>query len=120
VSWSALTRLIAYASLTAASELLRRSSCVTSSPRREALTIDLIQKSGEQFGLREQDLKIRSNTKRSRSAAVAMYLVKQLTSASLPEIGRHSAANTTTRSSLDQQDRRAAPQRQDLNRRSTS
>ena len=41
------------------------------------------------FGLREQDLKVRSNTKAiAFPRQIAMYLVKQLTSASLPEIGR--------------------------------
>ena len=40
-------------------------------------------------GLREQDLKIRSNTKAiAFPRQIAMYLVKQLTQASLPEIGR--------------------------------
>ena len=40
-------------------------------------------------GLREQDLKVRSNTRTiAFPRQVAMYLVKQLTSASLPEIGR--------------------------------
>jgi len=44
---------------------------------------------GEQFGLREQDLKMRSNSKAiAFPRQIAMYLVKQLTSASLPEIGR--------------------------------
>jgi chromosomal replication initiator protein len=44
---------------------------------------------GEQFGLREADLKVRSNSKAiAYPRQIAMYLVKQLTSASLPEIGR--------------------------------
>src|ERR1700680_4806221 len=89
----ALTRLIAYASLTGsilnlvtAQQVLR--TIIATQEKR--ITIDLIQKKvGEQFGLREQDLKVRSNTKAiAFPRQVAMYLVKQLTSASLPEIGR--------------------------------
>ncbi len=89
----ALTRLIAYASLTGsilnlmtAQQVLR--NIIATQEKR--ITIDLIQKKvGEQFGLREQDLKVRSNTKAiAFPRQVAMYLVKQLTSASLPEIGR--------------------------------
>jgi chromosomal replication initiator protein len=39
--------------------------------------------------LREQDLKVRSNTRAiAFPRQVAMYIVKQLTTASLPEIGR--------------------------------
>ena len=89
----ALTRLMAYASLTGAAvnlvtaqQVLR--NIIASQEKR--ITIDLIQKKvGEQFGLREQDLKVRSNSKAiAFPRQVAMYLVKQLTSASLPEIGR--------------------------------
>src|ERR1700690_1052089 len=89
----ALTRLIAYASLTGsilnlitAQQVLR--NIIATQEKR--ITIDLIQKKvGEQFGLREQDLKVRSNTKAiAFPRQIAMYLVKQLTSASLPEIGR--------------------------------
>jgi len=89
----ALTRLIAYASLTGsilnlitAQQVLR--NIIATQEKR--ITIDLIQKKvGETFGLREQDLKVRSNTKAiAFPRQVAMYLVKQLTSASLPEIGR--------------------------------
>ena len=89
----ALTRLIAYASLTGsilnlvtAQQVLR--NIIATQEKR--ITIDLIQKKvGETFGLREQDLKVRSNTKAiAFPRQIAMYLVKQLTSASLPEIGR--------------------------------
>ena len=89
----ALTRLVAYSSLTGsilnlvtAQQVLR--NIIATQEKR--ITIDLIQKKvGEQFGLREQDLKVRSNTKAiAFPRQVAMYLVKQLTSASLPEIGR--------------------------------
>jgi len=89
----ALTRLVAYASLTGsvlnlltAQQVLR--NIIATQEKR--ITIDLIQKKvGEQFGLREQDLKVRSNAKAiAFPRQIAMYLVKQLTSASLPEIGR--------------------------------
>ncbi len=89
----ALTRLVAYSSLTgsvlnlATAQQVLRNIIATQEKR---VTIDLIQKKvGEQFGLREQDLKIRSNTKAiAFPRQIAMYLVKQLTQASLPEIGR--------------------------------
>ena len=89
----ALTRLIAYASLTGtaislatAQQVLR--NIIASQEKR--VTIDLIQKRvSEHFNLREQDLKVRSNTRAiAFPRQVAMYIVKQLTTASLPEIGR--------------------------------
>jgi chromosomal replication initiator protein len=89
----ALTRLIAYASLTGvaisvptAQQVLRNIVAA----QEKKVTIELIQRRvGEQFGLREQDLKVRSNSKAiAYPRQIAMYLVKQLTSASLPEIGR--------------------------------
>jgi chromosomal replication initiator protein len=89
----ALTRLMAYASLTGAAVNLAtaqqglRNIIAT---QEKKVTIELIQKRvGEQFGLRDQDLKIRSNAKAiSFPRQIAMYIVKQLTSASLPEIGK--------------------------------
>ncbi len=89
----ALTRLVAFASLTGAPMNLATAQQVLRNliaSQEKRITIDLIQKKvGEQFGLREQDLKVRSNTKAiAFPRQVAMYLVKQLTSASLPEIGR--------------------------------
>jgi chromosomal replication initiator protein len=89
----ALTRLMAYASLTGtpttlstAQQVLR--NIIASQEKR--VTIDLIQKRvSEHFDLREQDLKVRSNTRAiAFPRQVAMYIVKQLTTASLPEIGR--------------------------------
>src|SRR6266700_989272 len=89
----ALTRLMAYASLTGvtvslatAQQVLR--NIIASQEKR--VTIDLIQKRvSEHFNLREQDLKVRSNTRAiAFPRQVVMYIVKQLTTASLPEIGR--------------------------------
>jgi chromosomal replication initiator protein len=89
----ALTRLVAYTSLTGATVSLGTTQQVLKNiiaTQEKKVTIELIQKRvGEQFGLREQDLKIRSNSKAiAFPRQIAMYLVKQLTSASLPEIGR--------------------------------
>ena len=89
----ALTRLVAYSSLTGApvnlgtAQQALRNIIAT---QEKKVTIELIQKRvGEQFGLRDQDLKIRSNAKAiAFPRQIAMYLVKQLTSASLPEIGK--------------------------------
>jgi chromosomal replication initiator protein len=89
----ALIRLIAYTSLTGteislavAQQVLK--NVLESQDRR--VTIESIQKRvAEHFGLRPQDLKMRSNSKAiAFPRQVSMYLVKQLTSASLPEIGR--------------------------------
>jgi len=89
----ALTRLLAYASLTGveitvatAQQVLR--NIIDSQDKK--VTIELIQKRvGEQFSLRFQDLKLRSNSKTiAFPRQIAMYLTKHLTQASLPEIGR--------------------------------
>jgi chromosomal replication initiator protein len=89
----ALTRLLAFASLTSAALNLSTAQQVLRNiiaTQEKKVTIELIQKRvGEQYGLRDADLKVRSNTKAiAFPRQVAMYLVKQLTSASLPEIGR--------------------------------
>lgn len=89
----ALTRLMAYASLTGATVSLATAQQVLRNiiaSQEKRVTIDLIQKRvSEHFELREQDLKMRSNTRAiAFPRQVAMYIVKQLTTASLPEIGR--------------------------------
>jgi len=89
----ALIRLIAFASLTGAQINLGTAQQVLKNiieTQEKKVTIDQIQKRvGEHFGLRAQDLKMRSNSKViAFPRQVAMFLVKQLTSASLPEIGR--------------------------------
>jgi chromosomal replication initiator protein len=89
----ALIRLMAYASLTGAEIDLPTAQQVLKNiieTQEKKVTIEQIQKAvGEVFGLRAQDLKIRSNSKIiSYPRQVAMFLVKQLTSASLPEIGK--------------------------------
>ncbi len=89
----ALTRLEAYVSLTGAAMSLATAQNVLKTlidSQEKKVTIELIQRRvGEQFGLRQQDLKVRSNSKAiAYPRQIAMYLVKHLTQASLPEIGR--------------------------------
>jgi chromosomal replication initiator protein len=89
----ALIRLMAYASLTGIEINLSTAQQVLKNVIETAekkITIEQIQKAvGEHFGLRAQDLKVRSNSKViAFPRQVAMFLVKQLTSASLPEIGK--------------------------------
>jgi chromosomal replication initiator protein len=89
----ALNRVTAYASLTGATVSLATAQQVLRNIialQEKRVTIDLIQKRvSEHFNLREQELKARSNTRAiAFPRQVAMYIVKQLTTASLPEIGR--------------------------------
>src|SRR5262249_50424942 len=88
-----LTRLMAHASLTGATVSLAMAQQVLRNiiaSQEKRVTIDLIQKRvSEHYNLREQDLKVRSNTRAiAFPRQVAMYIVKQLTTASLPEIGK--------------------------------
>jgi chromosomal replication initiator protein len=89
----ALVRLIAYCSLTGseitlgmAQETLRE----LLSPGEKAISIEMIQKrTADQFGMRAQELKSKNNSKSiALPRQVCMYICKQLTSASLPQIGR--------------------------------
>jgi chromosomal replication initiator protein len=89
----ALIRLMAYASLIGAEINLPIAQQVLKNiieTQEKKVTIEQIQKAvGEAFGLRAQDLKMRSNSKViAFPRQVAMFIVKQLTSASLPEIGK--------------------------------
>jgi chromosomal replication initiator protein len=104
----ALTRLMAYAALTGAVVSLGTAQQVLRNiiaAQEERVTIELIQKRvSEHFNLREQDLKVRSNTRAiAFPRQVAMYIVKQLTTASLPEIGRQFGGkhHTTVLHSID-------------------
>jgi len=89
----ALIRLIAYCSLTGAEVTLSTAQQVLKNfidSQARKISIDAIQKAvAEQFGLRTPEIKQKNN---SRSIVVprqiAMYLAKQMTEASLPEIGR--------------------------------
>jgi chromosomal replication initiator protein len=89
----ALVKLIAYSSLTGvainltmAQQVLRH--LVHAQDRK--VTIDSIQKAvADRFGIKQSQLREKSNTRKIvLPRQVAMYLVKELTAASLPEIGR--------------------------------
>lgn len=89
----ALVKLIAYSSLTGASINLPMAQQVLKHlvhVQERRITIDSIQKAvGERFQIKQSQLKEKSNTKKVvYPRQVAMYLVKELTDASLPEIGR--------------------------------
>ncbi|HLJ89254.1 MAG TPA: chromosomal replication initiator protein DnaA [Candidatus Angelobacter sp.] len=118
----ALIRLMAYCSLTGAEVSLTTAQQVLKNfidSQARKITIDAIQKAvAEQFGLRMAEIKAKSN---SRAIVfprqIAMYLAKQMTEASLPEIGRQFGGkhHTTVMHSID----RIEEQRQadkDLNR----
>lgn len=89
----ALVKLMAYSSVTGApvtldmaKQLLKH---LTQGPERR-ITIDTIVKTvAEHFGLLPSQLKAKSNERRiAYPRQIAMYLAKELTTASLPEIGR--------------------------------
>jgi chromosomal replication initiator protein len=89
----ALNKLIAYSSLTGAPITFQMAQqCLKNlaHAQERRVTIDAIQKAvAERFGLKQSQLKEKSNTKNIvYPRQVAMYLVKELTAASLPEIGR--------------------------------
>src|ERR1700757_1363111 len=118
----ALIRLIAYCSLTGAEISLATAQQVLKNfidSQARKITIDAIQKAvGEQFGLRVIEIKAKSN---SRAIVfprqIAMYLAKQMTEASLPEIGRQFGGkhHTTVMHSIDKiEEQRQADK--DLNR----
>lgn len=89
----ALIRLLAYASLTGEQidlDLTRRVLRDTLKSGDRLITIENIQQRvADYFGLRASELNSRSNARRiTRPRQVAMYLCKELTHHSLPEIGR--------------------------------
>ena len=89
----ALVKLIAYSSLTGAPIHLQMAQQVLKHlvhVQDRKVTIDAIQKAvAERFQIKQSQLKEKSNTKKVvYPRQVAMYLVKELTDASLPEIGR--------------------------------
>jgi chromosomal replication initiator protein len=89
----ALVKLIAYSSLTGTSISLQMAQQVLKHlvhVQDRKVTIDAIQKAvAERFQVKQSQLKEKSNTKKVvYPRQVAMYLVKELTDASLPEIGR--------------------------------
>ncbi|SPF43257.1 chromosomal replication initiator protein DnaA, DNA-binding transcriptional dual regulator [Candidatus Sulfopaludibacter sp. SbA4] len=89
----ALIKLIAYSSLTGTPIHLQMAQQVLKHlvhVQDRRVTIDSIQKAvAERFQIKQAQLKEKSNTKKVvYPRQVAMYLVKELTDASLPEIGR--------------------------------
>jgi chromosomal replication initiator protein len=104
----ALIRLLAYCSLTGAEINLATAQQVLKNfidSQARKVTIDAIQKAvAEQFGLRANEIKTKSN---SRAIVfprqIAMYMAKQMTEASLPEIGRQFGGkhHTTVMHSID-------------------
>jgi chromosomal replication initiator protein len=89
----ALVKLMAYSSLTGAPISLQMAQQVLKHlihGQERRVTIDAIQKAvAERFQVKQSQLKEKSNTKKVvYPRQVAMYLVKELTNASLPEIGR--------------------------------
>ncbi len=89
----ALVKLIAYSSLTGTQINLQMAQQVLKHlvhVQDRKVTIDAIQKGvAERFQIKQSQLKEKSNTKKVvYPRQVAMYLVKELTDASLPEIGR--------------------------------
>ena len=89
----ALVKLIAYSSLTGTPINLQMAQQVLKHlvhVQDRKVTIDSIQKAvAERFQIKQSQLKEKSNTKKVvYPRQVAMYLVKELTDASLPEIGR--------------------------------
>ncbi len=118
----ALIRLMAYCSLTGAEITLATAQQVLKNfidSQARKITIDAIQKAvAEQFGLRAMEIKAKSN---SRAIVfprqVAMYLAKQMTEASLPEIGRQFGGkhHTTVMHSVDKIEQQRQEDK-DLNR----
>jgi chromosomal replication initiator protein len=89
----ALIKLIAYSSLTGTPIHLHMAQQVLNHiihVQDRRVTIDAIQKAvAERFQIKQIQIKEKSNTKKVvYPRQVAMYLVKELTNASLPEIGR--------------------------------
>jgi len=89
----ALIKLIAYSSLTGSSINLQMAQQVLRHlvhVQDRKITIDSIQKGvADRYGIRQSQLKEKSNMKKIVvPRQVAMFLVKELTTASLPEIGR--------------------------------
>jgi chromosomal replication initiator protein len=89
----ALVKLIAYSSVSGVPiNLAMAQHCLKhlAYPQEKKITIESVQKAvAEHFGTQVSQLKLKSNTKRiAEPRQLAMYLVKELTGASLPEIGR--------------------------------
>jgi len=90
----ALTRLVAVSSLTGQQislAMAHQTLKYLNGPGEKKISVDsIIRAAAEQFSLHPAQLKLKSNTRRiTYPRQIAMYLVKELTHASLPEIGRY-------------------------------
>ena len=90
----ALTRLAAVASLTGQPITLTMAQHtlkhLSAGPEKKISVESIIKAVAERFNLLPAQLKMKSNTKQiAYPRQIAMYLVKELTQASLPEIGRY-------------------------------
>jgi chromosomal replication initiator protein len=90
----ALTRLMAVSSLTGQPITLAMAQHtlkhLSAAPERKVSVESIIRSVAEKFSLQPAQLKMKSNTKQiAYPRQIAMYLVKELTHASLPEIGRY-------------------------------
>jgi chromosomal replication initiator protein len=118
----ALVKLVAYSSITGAPITMPMAQQVLKNllhAQERRVTIDAIQKGvADKFAMKQSQLKEKSNAKAVVfPRQIAMYLVKELTAASLPEIGRAFGGkhHTTVMHSID----KIAKQKQsdpDLNR----
>ena len=104
----ALVKLVAYSSITGAPITLPMAQQVLKNllhAQERRVTIDAIQKVvADKFSMKQSQLKEKSNAKAVVfPRQVAMYLVKELTAASLPEIGRAFGGkhHTTVMHSID-------------------
>ena len=89
----ALVKLIAYSSVTGTPITLQMSQQVlkhlTHSPDRRITIESIVRAVAERFSLQPSQLKQKTNERKiAYPRQIAMYLAKELTSASLPEIGR--------------------------------
>jgi chromosomal replication initiator protein len=90
----ALTRLMAVSSITKqpitlamAQQTLKH---LSAAPERKVSVESILKAVADRFNMQPAQLKVKSNTKQiAYPRQVAMYLVKELTHASLPEIGRY-------------------------------
>jgi chromosomal replication initiator protein len=90
----ALTRLIAVSSMTGApiSMAMAQQALkhLSSAPERKISVDSIVRAVAERFSMQPSQLKMKSNTRQiAYPRQVAMYLAKELTHASLPEIGRY-------------------------------
>jgi chromosomal replication initiator protein len=90
----ALTRLIAVSSMTGApiSMAMAQQALkhLSNAPERKISVDSIVRAVAERFSMQPSQIKIKSNTRQiAYPRQIAMYLAKELTHASLPEIGRY-------------------------------